>query len=444
MAKERYAYYHRSARDFFTFTAPKGQRVLIAGDNCAEDLAALAPSRGVLVVPAGTPVPETPYECHEGFGLEDVEGEFDYIILKYALNAAEDISGFASLLRHHCNADTRIIVHCHNYLWSPILKIAASLGFMESTGLKVMLSPADVNNVMTASGYQHVSSWFAMLFPIFCLGLGPILNLIGRLLPFLDWAKIDQFLIYRQLNDEPPVEGESLTVCITSRDERENIQPLVEAIPTLTENQEILFVEGHSTDGTREEIERMIELYPEKNIRVMGQPGIGQGDATRVGFHDAKGSIIIILESDMTSPPESLSYVYESMRVRAVEFIEGTRFVYPMPHSAMPFFNQMGNWFFAAYFSMLLRQQLTDVLCGIKAIRKSDFEKILSRWDSWGIEDPFGDFELLFGAIRLGLKTGEHPIRYYPRPYGEPKTRVFHHGKILVQMAIHGFARFRR
>jgi glycosyltransferase involved in cell wall biosynthesis len=184
--------------------------------------------------------------------------------------------------------------------------------------------------------------------------------------------------------------------------------------------------------------------YPEKNIRLISQPGIGQGDAIREGFSRATGAFIVLLEADMTWPPEDIAPVYESLRAGFSEFIGGTRFVYPMPHASMPLTNRLGNWIFACYFSWLFKRRVSDVLCGIKGISKVDFDKIAARWGQWGIDDPFGDFELLFGAAQIGLKIGELPVHYRPRPYGQTKTRAFQHGAILFQLAARAFLTFRR
>jgi len=285
-----------------------------------------------------------------------------------------------------------------------------------------------------------------MIFPVKLGFIGPLINLFVELLPFFDFFKLSQFLIVRPIFDVLPKDEErpeSLTICITVRDEKENIQPIVDLMPRFCEKQEILFVEGHSKDGTREEIKRVSELYPEKNVRLIIQPGIGQGDATQVGFKDAKGEIIIIYEGDGTAEPEDVRYFYEALQSGRFEFVEGCRFVYPLHHEAMPFFNKIGNAFFAKWFSWFLGQDITDVLCGIKGIRKRDFETIYDHWGFLGVEDPFGDFELLFGAMRFGLKTGQIPTQYKPRTYGESKTRVFHHGLILLKMAYSGYRVFR-
>lgn len=235
--------------------------------------------------------------------------------------------------------------------------------------------------------------------------------------------------------------GPSVSVVLTCRDEKDNIEPLVQAIPRLACEQEILFVEGHSIDGTREEIERCIRDYPGHNIRLIGQPGTGQGDAILAGFSHAQGEIVILLEADMTSPPSDVRGVYESIRDGRAAFVEGSRFTKPIPPGAMPFLNRVGNRLFAAWFSLLLGQRFTDVLCGIKGIRKSDFKLLAKGWGQWGTVDPFGDFELLLGAAKLGLVITEVPVSYDPRSYGASKTRPFRHGGILLRIML--FATFR-
>ena len=186
-----------------------------------------------------------------------------------------------------------------------------------------------------------------------------------------------------------------------------------------------------------------MNAYPEKNVRVIGQPGKGQGDAMHVGFKDARKEIIIIYEGDGTSIPEDIYYFYDAMRENRAEFIEGSRFVYPLNRQVMPLTNQIGNIFFAKWFSWFLGQNVTDVLSGIKAIHKNSYQVIYDNWGFVGVEDPFGDFELLYGAARFGLKIGEIPMRYRPRPYGESKTKAFRHGLMLLIMSMVGHWVFR-
>jgi glycosyltransferase involved in cell wall biosynthesis len=226
----------------------------------------------------------------------------------------------------------------------------------------------------------------------------------------------------------------NLTICITVRNERDNIEPIVRDLPIVCERQEILFVEGHSTDGTVEEIDRVAAAYPQKKVRRIGQPGIGQGDATRVGFYSAQGNCIIIYEGDGTSDPNDIIPFYEALSSGRLDFIVGNRFAMPLCPGAMPWVNRVGNFLFARFLSIILGLNLSDVLSGIKGIRKEAYLKIHENWGNLGVEDPFGDFELLIGAARLGLKIGGIPMHYRPRTYGETKTRVVKHGLILARI----------
>ncbi len=444
------AYYHWNILEYLKFVIPPEQRVLFFGYHNFSDLAALRPSHGVMVEPVDTGSARTQdaqarFETHIGFSLEEIRGEFDYIILGDILGFCDDIGDFMRRLGRLCTPDTRILILHHRYIFSPLLRLAERAGLKRPGGLANLLSWRDIRSYMSASGFEPISQQNAMLCPLHLGGLGRIINLVARILPVFDWAKLYHYSIFRPTPaPSPATAGPSLTVCLTCRNERDCIEPLVRAIPAIADEQEILFVEGHSTDGTREEIERVIGAYPEKSIRVIGQPGIGQGDAIREGFSQARGDIIILLEADMTSPPTDIAYVYECLKNHQGEFLEGSRFVYPLSPASMPYINQAGNWFFALIFGWLFRQHITDVLSGIKAIHKRNFQKLLMRWGTWGIEDPFGDFELLFGAMRLGLKGVELPIHYQPRPYGESKTRVIGHGWMLLKMAMVAWSKFRR
>ena len=357
----------------------------------------------------------------------------NYLFLNGTLGKSADLMGDLKKIHSACRPESRLIIYQYNYLWQ---------WFFARQGRQNWLSVGDLKTYLEAAGFQVTRIFRQTLCPVDFFGLGRLINFIGVILPFFDVFKLDQFIIARMapaLKKLP----ESLTICITVRNEQGNIEPLVKSIPPLCNQQEILFVEGHSTDGTRQEIRRVIKKYPAKNIRVIGQPGTGQGDATKVGFKAAKGEIIIIYEGDNTSDPGDIDYFYQAMKRGRFEFIEGTRFVYPKDNRAMPLINQLGNIFFAKWFSFFLGQRTTDVLSGIKAILKRDYEVLYKRWGFLGLTDPFGDFELLYGASRMGLKIGEIPIRYYPRTYGETKTKPWRHGLYLLKMALKGYFIFR-
>ena len=370
--------------------------------------------------------------------------KYDYIFLNGVLGKSTDIMKLLLSLHSIVKPSSRILVYQHNHLWQGALNVAERLGLKKKEGIHNWLSVNDVSAYLKAAGFEVTRIFRKNLFPLELFGLGKLINQMGVVLPLFDFFKLDQYLIARLEPSLAVKKGlESLTVCITVRNEKANIEPIVKSLPIVCRQQEILFVEGHSTDGTREEIKRVMKKYPRKNVRVVSQPGKGQGDAIRVGFKKAKSDIIILYEGDGTSDPGDLKYFYDAMAGGRFEFIEGSRFVYPLDKQAMPFLNKLGNIFFAKWFSFFLGQRITDVLSGIKAITKRDYDRLYDQWGFLGFNDPFGDFELLYGAAKMGLKFGEIPMRYYPRRYGKSKTRLFTHGPYLLKMAAKGYWIFR-
>ena len=114
----------------------------------------------------------------------------------------------------------------------------------------------------------------------------------------------------------------------------------------------------------------------------------------------------------------------------------GTRLVYPMEKDAMRFLNIIGNKFFSLAFSWLLEQPIKDTLCGTKVIFRKDYERLAQNRSYFGDFDPFGDFDLIFGAAKMNLKIVEIPIRYQARKYGSTNISRFSHGWLLLKMTV--------
>lgn len=449
MNKYPYQYFRSRINNTLKFIIPEDKKILVLSSYLGKILNDLKPIKGV-----GVESDEKYYKLakktypHLSFVRKSYENyqpneKFDYIFLYGALGKTSNIPKVLKNLQKACNPSTRLIIYQHNYLWQLALSLAEKFSLKRKEGIENWLSTTDLRAYLEGAGFEVTRVFKRTLVPLFLFGGGPIINYLFSLIPFFDFLKLNHFIIARPKPEIFLKFPESLTVCITVRNERDNIEKIVKSLPKVCQDQEILFVEGHSTDGTREEIERVIKKYPSKNIRVIGQPGKGQGDAIRVGFNMARGAIIILYEGDGTSDPDDLHYFYEAMRKGRFEFIEGSRFVYPLSTQAMPLINKVGNIFFAIWFSFVLGQNTTDVLSGIKAILKKDYQLLYERWGFSGLNDPFGDFELLFGAARMGLKIGEIPMRYYPRTYGQSKTNVFGHGLYLLKMALRAYWIFR-
>ncbi|HCM37129.1 MAG: type 12 methyltransferase [Candidatus Gottesmanbacteria bacterium GW2011_GWB1_43_11] len=444
-----HAYYHRQIHAILSFLVPRHKKILFFGSLDGSLLADLHPQIAVGIEPnknlyetARRRFPKFKFYC-QPFETYQPQEKFDFIILNGTLGSCRDFMQLLFKLRKATTPSTRIIVYQHNYLWENILTLAEKCHLKRPEDIHNWLSTGDVTTYLQTAGFERTRLIRTTLFPISLLGLGRFINFLGKLLPVLDFAKLDQWLIFKPA--PPPIKpaSPSLTICITVRDEEKNIAPLVSQIPQVAKSQEIIFVEGHSLDKTRSVIKKLAQKYPEKHIRLITQPRNGQADAIRAGFAQARGKIIILFEGDGTANPQDIIYFYKIILAGEAEFITGSRFVYPQPASSMPLINQIGNMIFAYWFSQILGQRTTDILSGIKAISKKHFDELDHNWGFLGSSDPFGDFELMFGAARLGLKIGEIPIRTSARTYGQSKTHVFTHGVILTQMALKGFWKLR-
>ena len=164
----------------------------------------------------------------------------------------------------------------------------------------------------------------------------------------------------------------AVSIIIPARNETGNISSIINRIPEMGELTELVFVEGNSSDNTFETIKSEILLHPKINAQLIKQPGKGKGDAVRAGFDLAKGEILMILDADLTVPPEDLPRFYNALITGKGEFIKRVCSVYPMEKEAMRFFNFLGNKFFSISFSWLLGQPVKDTLCGTKVLWKRD------------------------------------------------------------------------
>jgi glycosyltransferase involved in cell wall biosynthesis len=269
--------------------------------------------------------------------------------------------------------------------------------------------------------------------------LSDLLNrYLGRL-PVLEWFS----LVFGIVARPAPVRGAasrkaepSVSVVIPCRNEAGHIAPLVASLPKLPAGSEFLFVEGNSTDDTAAVIERAVANHPELPLRFFRQPGRGKGDAVRFGFAQAKGDVLLILDSDLGVAPADVPKFVAALARGKCEMVNGSRLVYPMEGRAMRFLNLVANKFFALLFSWLLGQQVRDTLCGTKALWREDYLRIEANRSYFGDFDPFGDFDLLFGAARLNLRIVDLAVRYHERQYGETNISRFRHGWLLLRMSV--------
>jgi SAM-dependent methyltransferase len=445
---ERNRAFHQDEYRYLRFVVPAGLAVLEVGCGTARLLAELHPARGVGIDISPRMI-EIARAEHPGFefltgDIEDpatlaaLGGPFDVIILAGTLGLLEDCQTSLANLRRLCHGDTRLVIAYHNYLWEPFLRLAEKMHWRMPEPDTNWLQPPDLWNLLTLADFEPVREDWRQLVPFGLFGLGGLINRFIGTLPGLRRLSLRNYLVARPLWLRPP-DPVAATVVIPCRNERGTIEALVQRIPPFVPNLEILFVEGNSVDGTFAEIERVIPLYPERDIKVLKQDGKGKGDAVRKGFAHARGEIVMILDSDMTVPPEDLPKFYDALVRDKGEFVNGSRLVYPMQRQAMRFLNKIANHVFSILFSWLLNQRFTDTLCGTKALRRSHYERIAAGRAYFGDFDPFGDFDLLFGASKLNLKIVEVPIRYLARVYGETQISRFRHGWRLLRMVVFAY-----
>ena len=429
-------WYHRRLAEVYRYLVNPNQRVLEIGCGMGNLLVHLHPSHGVgidfspeMIARAKKNHPEFEYHEADAHDLSSIEGEFDVIILSDTVNDLWDVQRALEQARRFCTPHTRLIINFYNQAWQLPLAIAQSLNLAAPILNQNWLTREDVDNMLLLAGFESIRTTQEILWPLPLGGFAD--RYLVKIWPFREFA-LSNFVIARpapQATQEP-----SVSVVIAARNEAGNIKSIFERVPKMGNRTEIVFVEGHSRDNTYETIENEIPLHPQTPSLLFRQPGIGKADAIRLGFEKATGDILMILDADLTVPPEDLPRFYDAIASGKGEFINGVRLVYPMEKEAMRTLNFIGNKLFSMAFSWLLGQPIKDTLCGTKVMWRDDYAKIAANRSYFGDFDPFGDFDLIFGAAKLNRKIIDLPIRYRDRTYGTTNISRWKHGLLLLRM----------
>jgi len=450
--RRRAAFFHEEDLRYLSFLIPQGLRVLEIGCGTGDVLAGLKPSFGVGVDISRAMINQAKL-LHPDllFKVGDVEdadfmallpGPFDIILIIDTIGALDDCQGALEVLQQQCTRETRLVVTYYSHLWEPLIWFAEWIGWRSRQPLQNVLSPGDIRLLAELTDFEVIKSESRLLSPLRLLGLGRVINRFISILPIVRGLSLRHYSVCRSLRKT--TDGlRSASVVIPARNERGNIEAAITRMPRFCDDIEVIFVEGHSSDGTMDEIRRVAATYPSWDIKVMAQPGKGKADAVFTAFDAARGDVLIILDADLTVPPEQLPKFWYAIASGKGEFINGSRLVYPMENDAMQFLNLIANKSFSLIFSWLLNQRFTDTLCGTKVLRRSDYEKLKKGRSYLGDFDPFGDFVLIFGASRLNLRCIEVPIRYTAREYGETQISRFRHGVLLIKMVLFAFFRIK-
>ncbi len=442
------SYYYSFLAQLYRLLIPRDSRVLHVGCRDGYLLNVVAPSFGVgieyqaeFIEQARNRNPE--YDFYLGLNaFQKPEKPFEYLIISASYVHSSDLQKLFDQIRPFCGPDTRLVLDWHAYGWEPLIALFKKLSFFEAEEMRNRLATKDVRTFLQLAGFEVISEGKGFIVPWRIPLVSWVFNKLAMHIPgvrnfgLLRWAVARPLQGVREQNP-------SVSVIITCRNERGTVEAAVQRCPAMGSSTELVFVEGHSSDGTLEELYRLQAVYPEKNIKVLVQPGIGKGDAVRAGFEAAEGDVLMILDADLTVEPEELPKFLAALVERRGDLINGSRLVYTMEPGAMRFLNFCANHFFAKFFSWITGQRVADTLCGTKVLYKKEYEKIAKNRGFFGALDPFGDFDLLFGAARLQHKIVDVPVHYKQRGYGTSQISRFRDGWRLLKMSFAALRKFR-
>jgi SAM-dependent methyltransferase len=434
-------YYWNDITRYCDYFVHEDHSVLEIGCGTGELLQDLKAKRKVgidlsemMIVQAKRQFPELELHCMAAEEIHLTE-KFDLVILSNLIGYLDDIQLVLEKLKSVCHANTKIIITHYSFGWEPLLRFGEFIGYKTKTPQQNWLSISEINNMLFLSGFHVYRNSRRMILPVYIPLLSEFFNGLLAKLPGFRRLCINNFAFAKRASHELPAKEYSVSVIIPARNESGNIENAIKRMPSLGSSTELIFVESNSTDDTWNEVTKVKQKYASSHdIKTIQITAAGKNAAVRKGFEMASGDILMILDADLTVAPEDLVKFYNAIASGKGDFINGSRLVYPVEKEAMRLFNRWGNKFFGSIFTWLLDQRFKDTLCGTKVLFRKDYERLAANRGFFGDFDPFGDFDLLFGAHKLNLCIMELPVRYHERTYGRTNISRFRHGFILLRM----------
>ncbi len=430
--KSRNSYYHNQIKRFHASSIPKRKRILEIGCATGSLLASLEPEYGL-----GIDISEKMIEIARGkypwlnfavsdIGTLNIDGKFDYVILSNLLEYIPDCLDFFQKIKRFCSHNARVVITNVNPLWEPIMYLSTKLKLRTPDIQRNYITKRDVINMLTLCDYDIIEDGFRMLIPKRVFLVSGFLNKLFSRIPGVSNFCCMQYIIAWERPRILQAPEPSCSVIVPCFNELANIRECIARIPRMGKFTEIIVVDDGSSDGTGDIVSEIARKNNEVSL-VRHPVNRGKALAIKTGFENAKGDIVIILDADMAVPPEELPKFFYAIANGNAEFVNGTRMIYPMEKGAMRFFNFLGNKMFGMILSILVGQRNTDTLCGTKAMLRKYYEYI-------NIDSRWGDFDLLFGAAKLKLKTVEMPVHYKRRIAGRSKMKAVKDGFLFLKV----------
>ncbi len=371
-----------------------------------------------------------------GLNIESIafkNKKYKTIILTDLFEVSTDILELLSMVNKLLGKDGIIVICSINQKWNRILNLFERLNLKDGNQKRLFINSTIVLNIAKVTGLEFVTQRNKQIFPFRMLGLGSLINNILEILffPFSFGIRIYSILNQQEkFNEEKKY---SKSIIIPAKNEEKNLKPLLNQIPELEEDHEIILAIGDSEDKTYEVAKEIKEArcWPFE-VKVIKQTGKGKANAVWEAVEEASKEVIIILDADISVNPETIVQFNSVIDTGKASFVNGTRLIYGMESGAMRIVNNLGNRIFQYIVSIIIGQKITDSLCGTKVFFRKDFNKIKLWKELVQMKDPFGDFDMIFTAGYFGLKILEIPVRYQARVYGVTQIKRFRDGYKLI------------
>ena len=369
-----------------------------------------------------------------------LEKKYDLIIITDLFEVSSDIYELLKTTRDKLNNNGKILISTINPKWrrvlrfSEIINIKKQIRKSSNTKLKKIVSSA------RSSGLELNYFYTKQIFPFKLLGFGRVLNKALELIFFKFNLGIKSYILFSNITFLKTEMSKS--VIIPAKNESKNLEILFESFPKLSSLNEIILICAESKDNTLEMGKDISKKKSDLKIKVIKQESKGKAGAVFEALEHTTGELIAILDSDISVEPETLPSFFEIIESGHGDFVNGTRLIYPIENKSMRFLNRLGNKFFKFAVSSVIRNPLSDSLCGTKVFRRSHINRIISWRKDLNNLDPFGDFDFLFSAAYYGEKISEYPVHYKARIYGKTQINRFRDGFKLIYYFFKSFSKF--